>query len=417
MRDRKFFDAAGFRDLIKQGLINENQDFGADTDLFDELINKSNLSQYHNFAASGGTENTNYRASVFYSNMEGIAKENSREQFGGRVNVNQKGLNDRLTMSLNLATNFNKANLLGGGTGDFEQAIQRNPTAPLYNEDGTFYETTAYNNYNPLSRLANRISERDQQTTSADVRLQVKLTDYWSVSGFGSYLRNTYNDRYYRSSKDWDNRPGSSYQGMGYASKSNYLSWSKTFEATTDYRRTFNDVHTVTGLVGYSYQYNTEESFNVNNNGFTTDAFLDWNLGAGSAIQNTRLPRPGMGSSKNDNTLVAFFGRVNYSFDNKYYLQAIVRHEGSSRFGANHKWGTFPALSAGWTISEEGFMYDVDAIDELKLRVGYGVTGNQGIPNYQSLVTLSTGGVYPQNGVYYQTYGAARNPNPDLRWE
>jgi TonB-linked SusC/RagA family outer membrane protein len=417
MRDRKFFDAAGFRDLIKQGLINENQDFGADTDLFDELINKSNLSQYHNFAASGGTENTNYRASVFYSNMEGIAKENSREQFGGRVNVNQKGLNDRLTMSLNLATNFNKANLLGGGTGDFEQAIQRNPTAPLYNEDGTFYETTAYNNYNPLSRLANRISERDQQTTSADVRLQVKLTDYWSVSGFGSYLRNTYNDRYYRSSKDWDNRPGSSYQGMGYASKSNYLSWSKTFEATTDYRRTFNDVHTVTGLVGYSYQYNTEESFNVNNNGFTTDAFLDWNLGAGSAIQNTRLPRPGMGSSKNDNTLVAFFGRVNYSFDNKYYLQAIVRHERSSRFGANHKWGTFPALSAGWTISEEGFMYDVDAIDELKLRVGYGVTGNQGIPNYQSLVTLSTGGVYPQNGVYYQTYGAARNPNPDLRWE
>src|SRR5690554_745860 len=413
----KIFDAAGFRDLIKQGLINENQDFGADTDLFDELINKSNLSQYHNFAASGGTENTNYRASVFYSNMEGIAKENSREQFGGRVNVNQKGLNDRLTMSLNLATNFNKANLLGGGTGDFEQAIQRNPTAPLYNEDGTFYETTAYNNYNPLSRLANRISERDQQTTSADVRLQVKLTDYWSVSGFGSYLRNTYNDRYYRSSKDWDNRPGSSYQGMGYASKSNYLSWSKTFEATTDYRRTFNDVHTVTGLVGYSYQYNTEESFNVNNNGFTTDAFLDWNLGAGSAIQNTRLPRPGMGSSKNDNTLVAFFGRVNYSFDNKYYLQAIVRHEGSSRFGANHKWGTFPALSAGWTISEEGFMYDVDAIDELKLRVGYGVTGNQGIPNYQSLVTLSTGGVYPQNGVYYQTYGAARNPNPDLRWE
>ncbi len=413
----KVFDAAGWRDLISQGIVNANQDFGADTNLFDELINNNNLSHYHNFSASGGTENTNYRASVFYSSLEGIAKENAREQFGGRVNVNQKGLNDRLTMSFNLATNFNKANMLGGGSGDFEQAIQRNPTAPLYNEDGTFYETTAFNNYNPLSRLANRISERDQQTTSADLRLQVQLTDHWSVSGFGSYLRNTYNDRYYRASTDWDNRPGTSYQGMGYASKENFLSWSKTFEATTDYKRTFNDVHTLTGLLGYSYQYDTEERFNVNNNGFTTDAFLDWNLGAGSAIQNTRLPRPGMGSSKNDNTLVAFFGRVNYSFDHRYYLQAIVRHEGSSRFGANHKWGTFPAISAGWTISEEGFMYDADVIDELKLRVGYGVTGNQGIPNYQSLVTLSTGGVYPQDGVYYQTYGAARNPNPDLRWE
>lgn len=413
----KVFDAAGFRDLISQGIINESQDFGADTNLFDELINSNNLSHYHNFSASGGTENTNYRASVFYSNLEGIALENSREQFGGRINVNQRGLNDRLTMSVNLATNFNKANMLGGGTGDFEQAIQRNPTAPLYNEDGTFFETTAFNNYNPLSRLANRVSERNQQTTSADIRMQVDLTDYWSVSGFGSYQRNTYNDRYYRSSLDWDNRPGSSYQGMGYASKANHLSWSKTFEATTDYRRTFDDVHTLTGLLGYSYQYDTAEDFNVNNNGFTTDAFMDWNLGAGSAIQNTQLPRPGMGSNKQDNTLVAFFGRVNYSFDQRYYLQAIVRHEGSSRFGANHKWGTFPAISAGWTISEEDFMYDVDVIDELKLRVGYGVTGNQGIPNYQSLPTLSTGGVYPQDGVYYQTYGASRNPNPDLRWE
>lgn len=411
------FDAEGFRDLIREGIVSETQDFGASTNLFDELINKNNFSHYHNFSASGGTANTNYRASVFYSNMEGIAKENSREQFGGRINVNQTGLNDRLTMSLNLATNFNKANMLGGGTGDFEQAIQRNPTAPLYNEDGTFYETTAFNNYNPLSRLANRLSERNQQTTSADMRLQVKLTDEWSVSAFGSYLRNAYNDRYYRSSKDWDNRPGTSYQGMGYASKANHLSWSKTFETTTDYRKTFNDLHTITGMLGYSYQYETFENFNVNNNGFTTDAFLDWNLGAGSAIQNDRLPRPGMGSEKQDNTLVAFFGRVNYSFANKYYLQGIVRHEGSSRFGVNHKWGTFPAVSAGWTLTEEDFMSDVDAIDELKLRVGYGITGNQGIPNYQSLVTLGTGGVYPQDGVFYQTYGASRNPNPNLRWE
>lgn len=421
--------ASDFRDLISQGIIDSDQDFGASTDLFDELINKNNLTHYHNFSASGGSENTNYRVSVFYSNLEGIAKENSREQFGGRININQKGLQDLLTMSLNLATNFNKANMLGagatdkedematGGTGDFEQAIQRNPTAPLYNEDGSFFETEAFNNYNPLSRLANREAWRDQQTTSADMRLNLQLTDEWSVSGFGSYVRDAYNDRYYRSSKDWDNRVGTEFQGMGFASKSNYLAWTKTFEATTDYRKTFNDLHTITGILGYSYQYETFEKFRVNNNGFTTDAFLDWNLGAGSAINDTSLPRPGMGSEKQDNTLVAFFGRVNYSLADKYYLQGILRREGSSRFGANHKWGNFPAVSAGWTISEEEFMDGVDFVDELKFRVGYGITGNQGIPNYQSLVTLGTGGVYPQNGVYYQTYGAARNPNPDLRWE
>ncbi|HBG40655.1 MAG TPA: SusC/RagA family TonB-linked outer membrane protein, partial [Porphyromonadaceae bacterium] len=262
-------------------------------------------------------------------------------------------LQDRLTMSLNIATNFNDANLLGGGTGDFEQAIQRNPTAPLYNEDGTFFETEAFNNYNPISRLANRLSKRNQQTTSADLRLQLQLLENWSVAAFGSYDRNTYNNRYYRSSKDWENRVGTDYQGMGYASKENYLDWRKTFEMTTDYRKTFNHTHTITAMAGYSYQYYTFEKFNVNNNGFTTDAFEDWNLGAGSAINNTKLPRPGMGSEKQDNTLVAFFGRINYSYADKYHLQGILRHEGSSRFGANHKWGNFPAVSAGWTISEE----------------------------------------------------------------
>lgn len=410
-------NASQFRQLISEGVINQDQDFGASTDLFDELINKDNLSHYHNFSASGGSANANYRASVFYSDLQGIAKENSREQFGGRININQRGLRDRLAMSLNLATNMNKANLLGGGTGDFEQAIQRNPTAPLYNEDGTFYETLAYNNYNPLSRLANRISKRNQQTTSADLRLQLQIIENWSVSAFGSYLRNSYNDRYYRSSKDWDNRVGTEYQGMGYASKSNRLEWTKTFEATTDYRKTLNSVHTITALAGYSYQYHTFETFNVNNSGFTTDAFLDWNLGAGSAINNTTLPRPGMGSEKQDNTLVAFFGRVNYSYADKYHLQGILRREGSSRFGDNHKWGNFPAISAGWSISEEEFMSQVSVVNDLKVRVGYGVTGNQGIDNYQSLVTLGTGGVYPQDGVYYQTYGAARNPNPNLKWE
>jgi hypothetical protein len=124
-----------------------------------------------------------------------------------------------------------------------------------------------------------------------------------------------------------------------------------------------------------------------------------------------------MASYKDDNTLIAFFGRVNYSLDNKYFIQGLLRHEGSSKFGANNKWGNFPAVSAGWTLSNEEFMSGLREINNLKLRVGYGVTGNQGIPNYQSLITLSTGGVYPQNGVYYQTYGAARNPNRDLKWE
>lgn len=417
------FNATEFRELIAQGIVDEDQDLGASTDLFDELINKSNLTQYHTLAASGGTDKTNYRASVFYNDAQGIAKENGKEDWGGRLNINQTGLQDRLTMQVNIAANFNKANFLGGGVGEgdsfpnFEQAVQRNPTAPIYNEDGTFYETQAFNNYNPLSRLAHRINERDQQTFSGDAKLTLDIIDGLSVSAFGSYVRDNYNDRYFRSSKDWEQRETTDYQGMGYASKTNQLEWTRTFESTIDYNKTFNDDHSLSGILGYSYQYSTTESFFANNNGFTTDAFLDWNLGAGSAIQNTNLPRPGLGSNKFDNTLIAFFGRVNYAFANKYFAQVILRREGSSRFGANNKWGNFPAASVGWTISQEDFMQDIEEINNLKLRVGYGVTGNQGIPNYNSLLTLSTGGVYPQGGVYYETFGPARNPNPNLRWE
>lgn len=411
------YNATEFRELIAAGEINADQDLGASSNLFDELVDESNLSQYHTLSASGGSENTNYRASMFYNDANGIAKRNSREQWGGRLNINQTGLQDLLTMQVNLAANFNKADLLGGQDGDFEQAVQRNPTAPLYNEDGTFYQTQAYNNYNPLSRLAHRINERDQSTFSADAKLSLKLMEGLTASAFGSYVRNNWNDRQYRSMLDWDQRENSDYQGMAYAYKSNFLDFARTFESTVDYNTSFNDIHNLTAVVGYSYQYATEETFNVNNNGFTTDAFLDWNLGSGSAINNDQLPRPGMGSNKFDNTLVAFFGRVNYSYDNKYFAQVILRREGSSRFGANNKWGNFPAASVGWTISQEDFMQDMEEINNLKLRVGYGVTGNQGIPSYQSLVTLSDGGAYPQDGVFFQTYGPSRNPNPNLKWE
>jgi len=417
--DRKpeFLTAGEFRGLIDQGLVGEGYDLGHTTDLYSELINSQNFSHYHNFAASGGGENSNYRASFYLNDAEGIAVENSRRQYGGRVSFSQTGLNDRLTLASNLATNFSKANRLGGGGGDFEQAIQRNPTAAIFDAEGKFVETEAYNNYNPLSRYANRIDERHQNTISGDVRLSLEIIEGLTVSAFGAHIRNNEKDRYYRSMNDFENRETTEWRGMGYASKEDRTDWSNTFESTVNYKTTFNNDHNLDVIGGYSYQYFTFERFNVNNNGFTTDGFLDWNLGAGSAINNTLLPRPGMGSFKDDNTLIAFFARASYNYMDKYFAQAIIRREGSSKFGANNKWGNFPAASIGWEITEEQFLRNSSAVNSLKLRLGYGVTGNQGIGNYLSLVTLGTGGVYPQEGVFYQTYGAARNPNPDLKWE
>jgi TonB-linked SusC/RagA family outer membrane protein len=385
------------------------------TDVYALLTDKKNISHYHNFSASGGTGKANYRASLYFRDANGIAIKNSRREYGGRLNINQRGLQDKLSLQINLAANFNNADMLGGSSGDFEQAVQRNLIAPLFNPDGTYLETNAYNNFNPIARLNQELWERSQQTFSGDARLTLEIIKGLRVSAFGAMVRDGWNDRQYRLKASRSSMQD--FNGGGYAYKNNHQGLSRTFEATAEYSRTVATDHSMTLIGGYSYQYNSLDTFFVSNNGFITDAFQDWNMGNGTAIRNTLLPAPGISSFKEDNTLVAFFGRLNYSFRGKYLAQFILRREGSSRFGANNKWGNFPAVSVGWVISDESFMKDLHQINNLKLRVGYGVTGNQGIPNYQSLVTLSTGGNYIQNGVWLQTFGPSRNPNPDLRWE
>lgn len=431
-----FLSADQFRQAINDDVISAN-DFGYSTDIFDELVNESNLSQYHNFVASGGGENNNYRVSLYYRNLEGIALENEREEFGVRASFNQSALDDRFNFQSSIVTNLNNANLQGGG--QFGIVTDWNPTAPIYApysvEEGTdlynegefgFYQPQ--NGYNPFSEYANRFNKRQQQTFSGDAKASFEITEGLSIAAFGSYQRNTWNDRQYRSIQDWNQyNAGSQYLGTGYGYKSNLLSHTSTFEPTITFEQEIGE-HAFDLLGGYSHQYTTTETFDMSNSGFTTDAFLDWNFGAGNAIIDTDLPRPGLNSFKEDNTLIAFFSRVNYSFKNRYFLQASIRREGSSKFGANNKWGNFPAVSGAWLISDESFMEDADFISSLKLRADYGITGNQGIPNYQSLVTLGTGGRYPiypdtpnADGEYiptfYQTYGANKNPNPDLRWE
>lgn len=427
-----FLSASQFRQAIADGIIGENNDLGGSTDIFDELVNESNLTQYHNFVASGGTEKSNYRASFYYRDAQGIALENGREEFGGRVSFNQTGLDDKLTFASSLAVNLNDANLLGGG--QFGAVTSWNPTAPIYapynvTEEGQLNNPGKYgfyqpeNGFNPFSEYAERFNERKQLTFSGDAKLSYEIIDGLVGSVFGSYQRNNWNDRYYRTTKDYAQyNTGSAYKGTGYAYKGNHVDYTQTIEPTITFNKAIGD-NNFEVLGGYSYQYSATENYSMDNSGFTTDGFEDWNFGAGNAITDTDLPRPSLSSFKEDNTLVAFFGRLSYNFKDRYFLQASLRHEGSSRFGANNKWASFPAVSGAWVISDEEFVQEADFINNLKLRAGYGLTGNQGIPNYQSIVTLGTGGKYPvfldgaDGATYYQTYGPVKNPNPDLKWE
>lgn len=408
-----FLNAQQYRQRLADGSINSGTDYGYSIDSFDELINHENLSQYHNIALSGGTELTSYRAAIYYQDLQGIAKENSREQYGFRLSLQQRGMNDKMTAQINIANNFNYANLLGGG--GWEDQLIRNPTLPIKNPDGTYYfEGTSTNQ---VARLEQETFDRQQQTTSVDGKLSIEFIPGLKGSLFGSVQRNQWHDGSYRTKASESSVESTTPEGKngGYAYRGTILDKRYAFEPTIEYSRNIASKHTITAIAGYSWRYEMNEGFDQSNTGFINDIFEENNIGTGSALT---LGRATMSSYKNDNTLIAFFGRVNYSFNEKYMIQGILRREGSSRFGANNKWGMFPAISAGWNISREAFMSGVGFIDELKLRVGYGVTGNSGIANYSSLVTMGTGGNYINpDGVWRQTYGPNRNPNPDLRWE
>jgi TonB-linked SusC/RagA family outer membrane protein len=404
-----FLSPEEFKAKVASGELKQT-DYGNTTDFFDALVNDENISQYHTLAASGGTDKSNYRGSLFYRDLQGISMKNSRREYGGRINFNQKGLNDMLSMSVNLATNFNYANLLGGG--GWEDQLTKNPTLTHKNPNGTWYfEQTSTNQ---LARLYQETNDRQQQTTSIDGRLSLEPIKGLKASVFGSVQRNSYVDGSYRELASESSIE--TYQGLGYASKNTSLNIDYAFEPTIEYTTNIKGDHGVTGIAGYSYRYSVGEGFNTNNYGFLNDIFEDNNIGTGNQLG---LGKAGMGSAKGDNTLIAFFGRLNYAFKGKYLAQFILRREGSSRFGENNKWGNFPAVSAGWNIHEENFVKNVSWLNNLKLRAGYGVTGNQNtIGNYASLVTLGGGGVYLYpDGQYRETYGPNRNPNPDLRWE
>jgi len=406
-----FMNADEYRAIIAQGLIDASYDYGSTTDAYDELINHDNLSQNHNLALSGGSATTTYRASIYYQDLQGIAKENSRKQYGGRFSLNQTGLQDRLTAQINLATNFNRANRLGGG--GWEGSLVRNPTLPFYNPDGSFlFEPTSTNE---VARLEQETNRRQQQTSSFDAKLNLEILRGLQASIFGAMQRNSYEDGAYRQLNSEFSLENDIFRGGGYARRGTYLRTDYTVEPTIQFDEIIANDHHINAVGGYSYQYTVEENFFAENYGFVNDIFEENNLGAGNQLQEGKA---NMGSGKGDNTLIAFFGRVNYSFQEKYLLSLILRHEGSSRFGENNKWGNFPAASVGWNIYKEPFMENIAFINSLKIRAGYGVTGNQDIANYSSLVTLGTGGVYINpDGEYRQTYGPNRNPNPDLRWE
>ncbi len=386
-------------------------DFGSDTDWLDQ-ITRNALSLVNNLSISGGDENTKYYGSVNFRDLYGFIKESNKQILNGRISLTQTGLDSKLSLQMGLSNTFTTENPVDYQS--YRQALQRNPTQPVYNEDGTFYEDDGFESSNPVGLLLQYDRENKMSQVLANTQVSYRIANTLKATATGALQRSNTITGYF---EHIDALASVNGEYNGTAQRTTTSTLDRTFESNLNYTNQFGGLHTLNVLAGYSYQDFMTESFGARNRDFISNIFSFNNLGAGLQLPDGKYTSGDIVSGKESNTLVAFFGRINYNYYNKYMLSASIRNEGSSRFGENNKWGLFPAVSAGWTLSHENFMADVRFIDDLKLRVGWGVTGNQGIGNYISLQRLGTSGVMLYQGQWIPGYAPASNPNPDLRWE
>lgn len=413
--DLDFLDAGQLRQKWAEGYEFNGanlQDYGSDTDWVDE-ITRNALSQVHNIIFRGGNETTNMTASLNYRNMEGIFLKSDNKKYTSRIDVNHSMFDKKLKANFAVIVSEQSFNALGDGTSFdpyiYRQAIIRNPTEPIQ-QDGKWFERDVYFYDNPVGYIEETTGENRYRNVRFDGSLTYDFSDSFSIKGLYTRKGNS-NIRGFYQTKDHVSTVKYGQDGFASRGTDDYIGNYGQF--TADYDQQFGK-HKVTGLVGYNYEDNTNEGFWATNRRFPTDAFTYNNIGSGQGLKEGEA---GLGSYKNSDKLIAFFARLTYNYEDRYLLMASLRHEGSSRFGEDNKWGNFPGISVGWRVNKESFMEKVDWLDNLKLRAGYGVTGINAGSNYQSLSGLQYGDYFLYNGTWIRELVPSRNANPDLKWE
>jgi TonB-linked SusC/RagA family outer membrane protein len=398
-------------DDIRAGLT-DFKDKGYDTDWLD-AVTRTAFTHNHDVSISGGNEKTTYNADFTYRYSQGVFIETYSRDMHFNASISHWFLNDMLKLQFNILKQWHKNGAVdAASTQVYRQAIMRNPTEPIYNEDGSYYENMSINYYmNPVALLKEHQGDYRTEETRLTGNITFEPIKGWRTNLMLSTDRSNAHDEGYYTSKHYDQVINGH---TGYAYHSYGSSKSDNLELTSTYKHNWG-LHRFEGLVGYSYMRNEYDGFNANNTDFMSDFYKYNNLGIGKFLKEGKA---GMGSYKNNNKLVGFFARVSYGYADRYNILLSIRHEGSSKFGDNNKWGNFPSASLGWTISNEKFMKNIKWISNLRLRAGFGVTGV--IPNdpYQSLTRWELGSIYYyDNGSWEQGLQVVSNPNPDLKWE
>ncbi len=415
-RKLDFMNASQLREKWDQGykFTGANlKDFGSDTDWLDQ-ITRNAISQVHNVIFRGGSKNTNLTASLNYKDNEGIFIKSDNKKYTGRIDVNHSMFNGKLVA--NIGTIISEQTYWTGGDGYsfnnyvYRQAIIRNPTEPVKTAEGKWYERDVYFYDNPVGYIQESVGENRYRNVRFNASLTFTPMKDLTIKGLVTRKGNSNIRGFYQTKNHVSN---TKYSAGGFASRGTDDYVGNYTELTANYKKTIEN-HNFSVLAGYNYEDNMNEGFWANNKYFPTDGYTYNNLEIGSGLPKGEA---GMGSYKNTDKLVAFFSRISYSYKDKYLLMASIRHEGSSKFGEDHKWGNFPGLSAGWRIKEEPFMQGIGWVENLKLRAGFGITGINVENSYQSLSSLDYSDYFFYDGQWVRKLVPVRNDNPDLRWE
>lgn len=377
------------------------------TDWMSEITRKAAITHSHNLAVTGSSNKFNYRASLSYKNAEGIARNNERNEMIAKLAASQKALGGWLNLNYDFSYMHYRNDYF---CGDFKQAATLNPTTPIYDPTSVsgYYQPQGTGVSNPVENMNQKESYQDGNYFRGSIKatLNVLPVEGLKFNVFGA-IEEGDNASY------WANKQiTTDVDGSGKAGRSTSTNFNKLFELTADYNKSFGS-HNIAGVAGFSYQNFMYDGMSVENKGFPTEDMKYYQIGNGDA-EKTYLKAS---SYRNSNTLAAFFARANYNYAEKYLASVSVRREGSSRFGINNKWGWFPAVSLGWRVTGEDFMQNATWVNDLKLRFGFGVTGNNLGSDLKSVAMLSNGGTFWYNGKYVNTYSVSQNVNPDLCWE
>ena len=406
-KNLEMLDANAYRQIVADRGYANALDMGYSTN-FIEAMQQTGYTQNHRLSFGAGTESSNYRASIGVIDQKGIILDNYMRNYTAKLDASQTMFNDKVKIDFGMFASKVDKRYVNDYQKTFYSAASFNPTFPDFpNEDGIWPDDpNANETQNPLGRLTIKDVESNSYI-NANARITWTVIDGLKLSAFGSY---TYNVKENSKYTPTNIKAGLGQNGIAekYDNKSGVL----LGNFTANYKKAFGlhyvDILGLSELQKYSYS-----GFNAKAKQFGTNFFEYNNLGAGAEVKYGDV-----GSFLNGYSLASFMGRFNYSYADKYIATVNMRADGSSKLGANNKWGFFPSASLAWVLKEEAFLKNVDVVSNLKIRTGYGLTGNQdAISAYNSLRLMSPTGVTTINGKPVTTYGINRNENPDLKWE